>query len=157
MITKNSVVKFQNLIVNHKSQAVKSNPVVSQSCHFVQSEHKQRVFQRIYGSGYLIYGKKEPLENVLKFNFGLKHRQMTTPEDGVRLQVRLSSSQCALLFSRSVALFPGIVFLFLSQRCSFLNHPPVNGFQRKMLHLMFDRVENAPLTVMKCHQVGLLK
>ena len=26
MITKNSVVKFQNLVVNHKSQLVKSNP-----------------------------------------------------------------------------------------------------------------------------------
>ena len=67
--------------------------------------------------------EKIPLEKFLKFYFGLKHPKKTTQERGVRSQVPLSLSKCALLLSRNARLFPDFPLYFPEVPFCFLELP----------------------------------
>ena len=109
-----------------------------------------------------------------KLYFDLKYPEMTTPEEEVRLQVPLPSSQCALLLPKNPLLFligPFIfhtclfVFqkclLFISQKCSivFQNYPLVS--QKRLLFIysehLFPRMRFFQLLVPSCSAQGWLQ
>ena len=113
---------------------------------------------RIRTADQLTHGKKLPLKKYWKFYFGLKHPKMATLKGGfVRLQVSLSSSQCALLLPKNALLFlelpfyfPEVPFFswnfsFVFQKCSFMFQKCL--FISQKFAIVFDI---CPLIFQKC-------
>ena len=103
--------------------------------------------------------EKIPLKKYLKFYFGLKYPKMATTEgDHEIASVRVLKSmslftfqkcpsvpRIALLFSKSVLLFPGIAPFFFFQKCSFVFQKCF--FISQKFPIVF---ENFPLVFQKC-------
>ena len=64
---------------------------------------------------------KLPLENVFEILYRLEKPKITIPDEEVRLQVPLSSSQCALLLPKNAILFSRSALLFSRKAFSFSN------------------------------------